>query len=45
MEVELKVDDITAAHKAALKGKLKELTKVKQEKINICLIVIELAVH
>ena len=36
MEVELKVDDITAAHKAALKGKLNELTKVKQDKINIC---------
>jgi len=29
MEVELKVDDITAAHKAALKGKLKMLSKIK----------------
>ena len=40
MEVELKVDDITAAHKAALKGKLNELVKIKQGKINICPIVI-----
>ena len=31
MEVELKVDDITAAHKAALKGKLKRLNKVKYD--------------
>ena len=29
MEVELKVDDITAAHKAALKGKLELLTESK----------------
>ena len=45
MEVELKVDDITAAHKAALKGKLNELTKLKQGKINICSIVIGRAIY
>jgi hypothetical protein len=34
MEVELKVDDITAAHKAALKGKL-ELLKLKYDAVYI----------